>query len=201
MCGRCVRMGPASVTVWFPENEPGRVGHFSVLDPIINGGAPLLTLFEKWLAAPVADRVFCHNCTVRAVTAATCLLGYSSTVRRNLKRFDGSGDLHFITCSCYRREPFLGAPARRDLFLTTLLDPSYCENRSGHPPPMQSFTGDGSTQRPPLRKVRVQSHDMLYSLSRDILYSFGTSSNRVSQRMTAVECWLLKSSSRIKVWQ
>ena len=41
-------------------------------------------------------------------------------MRRNLKRFYGSGDLHFITCSCYRRRPYLGTPARRDLFLTVL---------------------------------------------------------------------------------
>jgi hypothetical protein len=67
--------------------------------------------------------------------------------------------------------------------------------------PVQTFAGDWSTPRPPLPKLRVQSHDMLYSLSRDILYSFGTSSDGVSQRLTAVECWLLKSSSRIKVWQ
>jgi REP element-mobilizing transposase RayT len=32
----------------------------------------------------------------------------------------GSGDLHFITAGCYRRRPFLGMPARRDLFLDVL---------------------------------------------------------------------------------
>jgi putative transposase len=41
-------------------------------------------------------------------------------MRRNLKRFYGSGDLHFITCSCYRRQPFLGTASRRDLFLNVL---------------------------------------------------------------------------------
>jgi len=29
-------------------------------------------------------------------------------MRRNLKRFYGAGDLHFITCSCYRRQPLVG---------------------------------------------------------------------------------------------
>src|SRR5271166_1131822 len=29
-------------------------------------------------------------------------------------------DFHFITCSCYRRQPLLGTPRRRDLFLTVL---------------------------------------------------------------------------------
>jgi putative transposase len=36
------------------------------------------------------------------------------------ERFYGAGDLHFITCSCYRRQPLLGTPRRRDLFLTVL---------------------------------------------------------------------------------
>jgi hypothetical protein len=30
-----------------------------------------------------------------------------------LKRYYGAGGLHFITWSCYRREPLLGNPARR----------------------------------------------------------------------------------------
>src|SRR4029077_8635162 len=37
-----------------------------------------------------------------------------------LKRFYGSGDLHFITSSCYRRQAFLASEQRRDLFLTVL---------------------------------------------------------------------------------
>ena len=41
-------------------------------------------------------------------------------MRRNLKRYHGAGHLHFITCSCYRRQPWLGTPRRRDLFLTVL---------------------------------------------------------------------------------
>lgn len=39
---------------------------------------------------------------------------------KNLKRYYGSGDLHFITCSCYHRQPILGTPQRRDLFLRVL---------------------------------------------------------------------------------
>jgi len=34
-----------------------------------------------------------------------------------LRRFYGAHDLHFITCSCYRRQRLLGTPDRRDLFL------------------------------------------------------------------------------------
>lgn len=41
-------------------------------------------------------------------------------MRCNLKCYYGAGDLHFITCSCYRRQPWLGTPRRRDLFLTVL---------------------------------------------------------------------------------
>jgi putative transposase len=37
-----------------------------------------------------------------------------------LKRYYGTGSLHFITWSCYRRKPLLGNPARRDLVLTAL---------------------------------------------------------------------------------
>jgi len=37
-----------------------------------------------------------------------------------LKRYYGTGSLHFITWSCYRRKPLLCNPARRDLLLTIL---------------------------------------------------------------------------------
>jgi putative transposase len=37
-----------------------------------------------------------------------------------LKRYYGSGDLHFITFSCYRRQALLGSARRRDLFLKIL---------------------------------------------------------------------------------
>ena len=38
----------------------------------------------------------------------------------NLHRYYGAGHLHFITCSCYRRLPFLSTPQRRTLFLELL---------------------------------------------------------------------------------
>ncbi len=37
-----------------------------------------------------------------------------------LHRFYGSKDLHFLTFSCYRRQPFFNDPARCDLFLEIL---------------------------------------------------------------------------------
>jgi putative transposase len=41
-------------------------------------------------------------------------------VTKGLNRFYGDYDLHFITGSCYRRQPELGAAYRRDLFLKLL---------------------------------------------------------------------------------
>ncbi|HKM47308.1 MAG TPA: transposase [Terriglobales bacterium] len=57
---------------------------------------------------------------VRAVTAPTSLRGYGVAMRGKLKRYYGAGHLHFITCSCYRRQPLLGTARRRDLFLAVL---------------------------------------------------------------------------------
>ena len=37
-----------------------------------------------------------------------------------LRRYYGAGDLHFITCSCYQRKPWLDSDERRDLFLRIL---------------------------------------------------------------------------------
>ena len=36
---------------------------------------------------------------------------------RGLIRIYGGGNLHFITTSCYRREPLLGSARARDVFL------------------------------------------------------------------------------------
>jgi len=43
-------------------------------------------------------------------------------VPKGLQRFHSSGDEHFITCSCYHRQPFLSSVRRRDLFLKILED-------------------------------------------------------------------------------
>jgi putative transposase len=39
-----------------------------------------------------------------------------------LKRYSGHDYLHFLTCSCYHRQPWLANPQRRDLFLQVLED-------------------------------------------------------------------------------
>ena len=46
--------------------------------------------------------------------------GYPQRVTKGLNRYYGTHDLHFITWSCYRRQPFLGSASRRDLLLKIL---------------------------------------------------------------------------------
>ena len=45
---------------------------------------------------------------------------YLVVVTQGLERWYGGHDLHFITCSCYHRQPQLGTADRRDLFLRLL---------------------------------------------------------------------------------
>ena len=44
---------------------------------------------------------------------------------KGLVRYYGTQHLHFITCSCYRRQPQLHTAGRRDLFLTILEEARY----------------------------------------------------------------------------
>ena len=39
---------------------------------------------------------------------------------KGLVRYQQTGDLHFVTFSCYRRQPYLRTPAARDLFVASL---------------------------------------------------------------------------------
>jgi putative transposase len=48
-------------------------------------------------------------------------------MRYPLKRHYGRGDLHFITFSCYHRQPFLGTAGARDSFLN-MLDEVRCRH-------------------------------------------------------------------------
>ena len=87
----------------------------------ITGSAP----FSRSLRSGTRDSqqfgspLFYHRWTVPAVTAPTSWCRYCFSMRRNLKRYYGAGDL-LITCSCYRRQPLLGTARRRDLLLTVL---------------------------------------------------------------------------------
>ncbi|MFZ3213303.1 MAG: transposase [Terriglobales bacterium] len=53
-------------------------------------------------------------------TDASSSQEWSWGVARNLRRYYGLGDLHFVTFSCYRRLPLLGSARRRNLFLRRL---------------------------------------------------------------------------------
>ena len=71
-------------------------------------GAPFLARFlrEKWGCSSVTDKFASTH--------------HSVLMPRGLIRYYGSGDLHFITCSCYHRLPLLASAKRRNLFLTVL---------------------------------------------------------------------------------
>jgi hypothetical protein len=58
--------------------------------------------------------MFIRHRNVQAVLCSVSLMPWG------LKRYYGTGDLHFITWSCYRRKPLLGTAARRDVLLTVL---------------------------------------------------------------------------------
>jgi len=45
---------------------------------------------------------------------------YTSSVPNRLHRYYGAGYSHFITTSCYQRQPLLNTPQNRDLFLEVL---------------------------------------------------------------------------------
>jgi Transposase IS200 like len=45
---------------------------------------------------------------------------YNQPVPKGLIRIYGQADWHFITCSCYRRQPFMNSAYHRDLFLKIL---------------------------------------------------------------------------------
>ena len=47
-------------------------------------------------------------------------VGLPLFMTRNLKRYHGQGDLHFISFSCYERRALLGAVRSRDIFLEIL---------------------------------------------------------------------------------
>jgi putative transposase len=81
------------------------VRHFSRL----RSGLPLQR--PKKLSSP-PDRVQHH----RIILVAPLLCFHAPQSKTSLRR----RHLHFVTCSCYHRQPLLGAPRRRNLFLSVL---------------------------------------------------------------------------------
>ncbi len=58
--------------------------------------------------------------SVHPITDENDLPRYFRGMTRGLERWYGGHDLHFITCSCYRRRPELDSGERRDLFLRVM---------------------------------------------------------------------------------
>ncbi len=52
------------------------------------------------------------------ITDFLCAHEYAGFVANHPRRYCGSNELHFITCSCYHRQSWLASPRRRDLFVT-----------------------------------------------------------------------------------
>jgi REP-associated tyrosine transposase len=48
------------------------------------------------------------------------VFSYSEPMPKGLHRYYGNGHLHFLTCSCYHRQPWLATARRRDLLLSIL---------------------------------------------------------------------------------
>ena len=78
--------------------------HGCSMQCVITCGAGCPTFRHKWGAYPERKR----------------RSGICETMPRNLKRYQNTGQLHFITFRCYRRRSFLGNPGKRRLFLWVL---------------------------------------------------------------------------------
>ena len=102
-CGRIVPLG-----------QVGRVAHLSVdeFTSEFKAGAPSLRGLQ--------GRGFCARQTVTDDLDIDPRRLDSAAMPCGLKRYHGTGHLHFITCSCYHRLPLLGKPGRRTLFLELL---------------------------------------------------------------------------------
>jgi putative transposase len=61
-----------------------------------------------------------HSGGVLFITARTNIYFYPACMPCGLERWHGGHDLHFITFSCYGRQPLLATAQRRDLFLEVL---------------------------------------------------------------------------------
>src|SRR5690242_21411196 len=90
-CGRIVPLG-----------QVGRVAHLSVdeFTSEFKAGAPSLRGLQ--------GRGFCARQTVTDDLDIDPRRLDSAAMPWGLKRYHGTGHLHFITCSCYHRLPFLG---------------------------------------------------------------------------------------------
>jgi putative transposase len=76
-----------------------------------SAGCPTFAVFwHRW-----ASSGFPNKNTSRSTLAFGTPIFINMTL--GLERYYGAGDLHFITCSCYRRMQFMTSPPARDEFL------------------------------------------------------------------------------------
>ena len=61
-----------------------------------------------------------HRASVPVITASRNHSFYATGMPSGLERWHGGDDLHFITFSCYHRQPLLVSAERRNLFLQVL---------------------------------------------------------------------------------
>jgi REP element-mobilizing transposase RayT len=61
--------------------------------------------------APLSQLIF---------SARYCAIIVQSKMPKGLRRYYGQDHLHYLTCSCYHRQPWLAMAQRRDLFLQIL---------------------------------------------------------------------------------
>lgn len=78
--------------------------------------------FSRVLGARRGVRGGCQDGPVHSSHLGEGARFYHRLGPSHLKRYYGAGDLHFITCSCYHRQPLLGSAERPDLFLAVLED-------------------------------------------------------------------------------
>jgi len=57
---------------------------------------------------------------LKAKIPARSFLTYNAVMTQGLVRYQSCGDTHFVTFSCYRRQPHLGIPTARDIFERSL---------------------------------------------------------------------------------
>ncbi len=68
---------------------------------------------------PFGECSICRS-SIRTNRKSPKVIIFLIPVTKNLQRFYGDGDLHFVTFSCYRRLPHLGGPKARNTFVNKL---------------------------------------------------------------------------------
>src|SRR5215470_16861582 len=89
---------------------------------------------------------------------------------KGLLGFHASRQQHFITCSCYHRQPFLASMRRRDLFLT-------------HPEGCHSMIYPEDANGIVLRRIAAQGKDLTKARDIDftVIFAQGSSAEQFAE--------------------